>query len=158
MQSVRRVTFEEVRKSFQHENRASDSYQWTDDELEQADKQFNDKWTLVRLSRTDILNIMLPRHEHGIELIPHPGLAVSAAVERLRMLLHQNEIEPCLKNISSHKGRDFSETHVFLKFEDGRLKHLDGLHRLLAWVFFEKNDDVPAYVAGEATGEAIFGT
>jgi len=60
----------------------------------------------------------------------------------------QKETAHCLENISSHKTRDVSRSHVFLKFEDGCLKHLDGLHRLLAWTLFEKDDEVPAYVAG----------
>jgi hypothetical protein len=34
-----------------------------------------------------------------------------------------------------------------LEIEKGMLKHVDGVHRLLSYVYFQKGDTVHAYVA-----------
>ena len=102
------------------------------------------------LSREDILNIMLPDHRHPAEnpnvLIPKAGMTVSAAAARVRDITQ--EIGLCWENIHSHKDRDFSQLRIFLQYQDGGLMNLDGLHRLLAWVTFEKSEDIPGYVVG----------
>ena len=46
------------------------------------------------------------------------------------------------------KDRDFSQMHIALEIEDGILKHVDGVHQLLAYVLFEKTQEIRAYVAG----------
>ena len=98
------------------------------------------------LLSADIADVMLPLHRHPIEVIPQSGLSLSAAVERLRQL-PKNQMPTCWENISSYKGRDFSQTHICLESENGIFKHVDGVHRLLAYVLFEKDQAVPAYVA-----------
>ena len=93
---------------------------------------------------------MLPKHRHPSTnpnvLISEPWLAVSSAGARVRE--RTGETGECWDNIHSHKDRDFSQIHIFLKWQDGVLKHLDGLHRLLAYAVFDKADEVHAYVAG----------
>ena len=102
------------------------------------------------LSREDILNIMLPDHRHPAEnpnaLIPKAGMTVSAAALGVRDITQ--EIGLCWENIHSHKDREFSQLHIFLQYQDGGLMNLDGLHRLLAWVIFEKSEDIPGYAVG----------
>jgi hypothetical protein len=131
-------------------NRESASFRWARGYLAQKSLEVGGKWTLVLLSTQDILNIMLPDHRHPrenlVELIPKPGMLVSAAAERVRELTQETGL--CWENIYSHKERDFSEAHIFLKYQNGGFMNLDGLHRLLAWVLFEKTDEVPAYVIG----------
>jgi hypothetical protein len=148
MRFLEQVNFEDVLSCHERENVQSASFRYTDDQLRITDKDVGGRWTLVSLSRGDILNIMLPEHRHPAEnvLIPKPGLVVSVAAERIRDLTR--ETGACWENILFHKGRDFSRTHIFLCFENGGLRHLDGLHRLLAWVIFEKKEELAAYVAG----------
>jgi hypothetical protein len=35
-----------------------------------------------------------------------------------------------------------------MEYVGGHLCHLDGVHRLLAYMLFDKNQEVPAYIAG----------
>jgi hypothetical protein len=72
---------------------------------------------------------------------------VSAAVGRLRQL-PKNQLSECWERISAWKERNFSQTHICLESEDGILKHVDGVHRLLAYALFERDQEVPAFVAG----------
>jgi hypothetical protein len=90
---------------------------------------------------------MLPSHNHPIQGIPPPGLSVSDAVHRLRQL-PKDQIPECWKRISRIKERDFSLMHIALEVENGVFKHVDGVHRLLAYVLFDKDQEVLANVAG----------
>lgn len=154
MRNVRQASFDEVLSCYVRENgqenNRSDSFDYTVGLLKTANGEVSGSWTLASLSREDILNIMLPKHEHplGTVLIPETGLTVSAAAERIKALTH--ETGKCWENICSHKDRNPSEMHIFLRFENGGLRHLDGLHRLLAWVNFKRKEELPAYVAGAA--------
>jgi hypothetical protein len=142
-----KVSFEEVLICFAGENQGSKSLSYANEYLMAANDEFG-AWTLVGLSRADILNIMLPKHTHGnpSPLIPESWLAVSAVSARVKELTR--ETGECWDNIQSHKNRDFSQTHIFLKWQDRVLKHVDGLHRLVAYAMFDKKDEVLAYVAG----------
>jgi hypothetical protein len=150
MRVLKEATFEEVLSCHDRKNLGSASFVYTADQLRTADKEVGGRWTLATLSREDTLNIMLPTHRHPAEnpdeLIPKPGLTVSVAAGRVRELTRETGL--CWENIHFHKALDFSQNHVFLKFENGGLKHLDGLHRLLAWAVFDKKEEVLAYVAG----------
>jgi hypothetical protein len=127
------VAFADILNCLKGENRESESLGWATDYLTAANNEFGGRWTLVTLSREDILNVMLPKHTHPRTnpqlLIPEPWLAVSDAAARIRE--RTQETGECWDNINSHKNRDFSQTHI-LKWQDSLLQHLDGLHRLLA--------------------------
>jgi hypothetical protein len=142
------VAFDEVLGQFEGENRESKSFTWAKDELLKLNAKAGITWTLVLLSHEDILDIMLPHHRHPpqITLIPAHGLDIAAAAVKIKN--STRETGECWDNIYSHKDRDFFQTRVFLEFRDGRFWHIDGLHRLLAWVIFEKTDEIHAYVAG----------
>jgi len=100
---------------------------------------------------------MLPDHRHPAEnpdaLIPKPGLIVQAAAARVQEVTL--EMGLCWDNINSHKGRDFSQVHIFLQYENGGLLNLDGLHRLLAWAVFEKNVKIAAYIIGMSSPTSV---
>ncbi len=145
------VELKEVLSCYERENRGSASFDYTGGLLAHVDREIGGGWTLVLLSRADILNIMLPDHRHPAEnpsfLIPKPGMTVSAAAGRVRDITQETGL--CWENIQSHKDRDFSQVHIFLQYQDGGFMNLDGLHRLLAWVIFEKTEEmIPAYVIG----------
>src|SRR6266404_6634788 len=145
MRVLKKVQFEEVLACYHLENVGSKSLDWAAARLKEADRNGAGAWTLEMLSRKDILNIVLPHHLRcGVELIPESGLTVSAAAVKVRGLT--GETGACWENIASHKDRDFSQTHIFLEIENRTLKHLDGLHRLLAWVLFEKQEELPTYI------------
>jgi len=52
----------------------------------------------------------------------------------------------CWERITGIGCRDFSQMHIALEIENGILKHVDGVHRLLAYGLFEKGHDVFAYM------------
>jgi len=135
MRVLRDASFEEVQQCFRRENQCSNSFDWTNQQLV---KLSSGQWKYVLLARSDILMITTPSHSHGREL--EVDSTIRTAVEKLP------RAGECWDNVTSHRNRDFSETHVFLQCEAGQLAHLDGFHRLLAWVIFDKEKEVPAYV------------
>jgi hypothetical protein len=138
---------EEIMRFYELENRESKEFAVGQEYLTAANTRCQGRWTLVLVSGTDIASVMLPLHRHPIEVIPESGLSVFSAVQRLQQV-PKDQMPKCWDNISSHKERDFSQTHICLESENGILKHVDGVHRLLAYVLFGKGQEVPAYVAG----------
>ena len=140
----KRVTFAEVRQVFKAENqKPQDAY--PEDCLEKAEKQFSGEWYEGTLSPSEVLEIKLP---WNIEFeIPESGLTVAEALMLPRVLTWQPRL--------------YSESHVLLsvlpligiaeydkmRAFEGRLIHLDGLHRLLAWAKVRKTE-VKMFVAG----------
>jgi hypothetical protein len=153
------VQIEEVLECYDHENqgsttnRESASFRWARGYLAQKSLEVGGKWTLVLLSKEEIPKIMLPNHRHPREnpkiLIQNLGMTVSEAAARVPEITEQ--AGECWENIESHKDRDFSQVHIFLQYQNDGFLNLDGLHRLLAWVIFEKKEEIAAYVAGVAS-------
>jgi len=141
------VSFEEeVIPTYERENRGFKGYVVGLDYLRAANIRCQGRWSLVLFSAPDIANVMLPLHNHPIEIIPLSGLSESAAGQRLKHL-PKDQLPDCWERISAQKERDFSQTYICLESENGVFKHVDGLHRLLAYVLFEKDAEVPAYIA-----------
>ncbi len=141
------VPFDEILRTYKEENRDWPGYAIGIDYLNEANARCQGKWRLVSLSNTDVSSVILPYHRHeGFEVIPPLGLSVSAAVERLKQL-PKEQMRDCWKRISELGQRDFSQMHIALGREDGSLKHVDGVHRLLAYGLFGKNHEVLTYVA-----------
>lgn len=141
------VSFEEeIVPTYEQENRGFEGYAVGLDYLRAANARCHGKWALALISKTDVAKVMLPLHRHPAVLVPDSGLSVAAAALRVPQLRDLNP--DCWKRISAQKGRDFSQMHVCLALENGVLKHVDGLHRLLAYVLFERDQEVPAYLAG----------
>jgi hypothetical protein len=150
MNILRDVDFEEVLDCFTRENvgsrggTRSNSFDWARDRIQELNSA---SWRYVLLSKEDIATIVNPAHSHGWKL--EAGLTpVDAAIRLPR-------IGECWENVRSHEGRDFSVTHVFLKWQDEKLQHIDGFHRLVAWILFGKEPNIPAYVAGD---DSVFKT
>ena len=144
------VELNEVLSCHERENQGSESFQYAVDLLMQKSHESGGGWTLVLLAREDILATILPHHRHpknpAVVVIPQPGMAVAAAANKVKDITQ--EAGPCWENIRSHKDRDFSQVHVFLQYQNGGFMNLDGLHRLLAWVIFEKTEEIAGYVIG----------
>jgi hypothetical protein len=143
------VQFDEILQHYEKENRGWDGYAIGLEYLAAANRRCQGRWTLVVLSTTDIENVMLPCHNHEIEVIPSAGLSVSAAVQRLEHL-PKERMKDCWSRICGIKERDFTQMRIALEAENGTLKHVDGIHRLLAYALFQRDEEILAYVAGAA--------
>lgn len=106
-------------------------------------------WKLVEVSADDMLGIKVETgHNHSLPGLPpliHPGQTIREAVERLQTL-DPVTMPVCLENISHQKNRDLLQTHLILKREGGQLWHVDGIHRMLAWIVDKKDGVMPAFV------------
>jgi hypothetical protein len=147
MMISKRVTFAQVQQIFRAENRkANDSY--PEDCLARAERQFSGEWYEGTLSPSAVLEIKLP---WNVEFeIPRSGLTVAEALMLPRVLNWQPRV--------------YSDSHVLLSVAPvigiaeydgmqafkGRLIHLDGLHRLLAWAKVRK-PEVKMFVAGRTS-------
>jgi hypothetical protein len=164
MNVIRNAKTEEVTSCFERENKEagtqkkSQSFGWCTDQLNDLRRRAG-QWNLVTLSKDDMLGIKVETgHNHSIrgsEALIREGQTVKDAVERLRTL-DPKTMPECWENISHQKDRDISQTHLILKREGGQLWHIDGIHRMLAWLYHEKDGTIPAFVweaADGATGE-----
>jgi hypothetical protein len=141
------VQFDEILQHYERENRGWDGYTIGLEYLTAANRRCQGRWTLVLLSRADVANVMLPSHNHEIEVIPSAGLSVSAAVQRLRDL-PKDQMKDCWTRICGINERGFTHMRIALEAENSILKHVDGVHRLLAYGLFQRDEEILAYVAG----------
>lgn len=181
MKIIERVKFIDVLKVFDQEHSTDDksiegnTNSWARQNLHNANSKFQGKWAFAKLSRKDILSIMLPWHasEGGtIELVPadEVGLTVGEAAKKVALASdYKSESLKCWERIQYFSGKNYSP--VFLSVgtpssitpeyknmpePEGRFMHLDGLHRLIAWTIegrfslarylFSKR--LTAYIAG----------
>jgi uncharacterized protein DUF6309 len=168
----RKVSSPEVLEAFHRDhNVETGTNKWALGLVEIADREFEGNWSEVKLSREQILRIMLPHHggERGLtELIPPEGMTVEQAVARLKQLDDYPESNPgCWSKISHSKNTGFSpvflsaspvdhEDYPTMVVPDNNFVHLDGLHRLLAWGLDGRydldsdsaNETLTAYIAG----------
>ena len=157
------VSFEEVKATFLHDNAATpERNAWPLGALEVASRQFGN-WTQVVLTPEEVLAVLLPQHNHGVNLVPAAGSSVSEAVRKLDVV---DRLTECYNRIQEFSGALTSAVFlsaapisdpVYLDYKGllsrgcTGLTHLDGLHRLVAWGW-ENKRDVPAYVAGLTFG------
>lgn len=156
MKEIRNASIDEVRSRFEAENRKSEnqreskSFGWCTDQLNELQRR-SGQWVLVEVPRDDMLVIRVETgHNHSIpgsEPLIRMGQTVGEAVNRLHTL-DPNTMPECWANISHQKDREISQTHLILKREGGQLWHIDGFHRMLAWLHHGKNGTVPAFVWG----------
>lgn len=154
IKEIRNATIEEVRSCFRDENRSSDiqkesaSFGWCIDQLNSLEGR-SGLWKLVEVSEDDMLRIRVETgHNHSIpgsEPLIRSGQTVKEALNRLR-ILDPATMPKCWENISHQKDRDISKTHLILKREGGQLWHIDGIHRMLAWLYYGKDGTLPAFV------------
>lgn len=131
-----------------------------------ADKLFSE-WHSVLLNRQDVIQTILPWHlgcNGKIPLVPKVGLTVQKTVERLFKIqdIYCQENAVCFHKIERMRESKFTPLFLSTKpilHEDysdinipGKLFHLDGLHRMVSWVFhdlLQEDMQVKAYVAGK---------
>jgi len=154
VKEITNVTIDEVRSRFEDENRKaegqkeSESFGWCIHQLNSLEGR-SGQWKLVEVSRDDMLGIRVDTgHNHSIpgsEPLIRPGQTVGEAVNRLR-ILDPAAMPKCWENINHQKDRDVSQTHLILKWESGQLWHIDGIHRILAWLHYGKGGPLPAFI------------
>ncbi len=154
MKEIKDVTFKEVTSRLAHENSASGnqqrshSFDWCANQVNGL-QQRGGHWKLVEVSTDDMLGIKVETgHNHSLPGSPpliQPGQTIREAVERLRTL-DPKTMPVCWENISHQKNRDLLLTHLILKREGGQLWHVDGIHRTLAWIVYNKDGVMPAFV------------
>ncbi|MFJ7906937.1 DUF6309 family protein [Kitasatospora sp. NPDC096204] len=125
----------------------ANSNMYGEENIERADR-VRGGWWRIRLSRADVLGVVLPWHlsEGGeLELVPRSGLTVAEAAERVRAggaawttanpvcaaklrLLRRAPFTPLFLSTSPVDHPDYGDLAV-----RSGLIHLDGLHRMLAW-------------------------
>jgi len=136
------VGFEKVKATFIGDNAGNtERNDWPLGALEVANRQFG-SWTLVVLTPKEVLAVLLPQHNHGVNLVPAEGSTVSDAIRRLSLV---DRLTECYNRIQQFSGA--ATPVVFLSaapINDARysdykgllsrgcrgLTHLDGLHRL----------------------------
>lgn len=149
---------------------------WSWRVLLQADQAARGQWYRVELEQWECLHrIVLPRHCHGqLQLVPPEGSTASEAAAFL--LRHEAEYRrwnpDCYLKISQVGPRDPAPILLMnrgvaevvkrqercyegLVCKPGRVVHLDGLHRLVAWAIGNVREEsglglrrVTAYIAG----------
>ncbi|MGW7585930.1 DUF6309 family protein [Kitasatospora sp. NPDC054768] len=152
MEIVTAVAFPEVHDAYLRDHpveraHEANSNMYGEENLERADR-IPGGWWRIRLSRADVLGVVLPWHlsEGGeLETVPRSGLTVAEAAERVRAggaaWAVANPV--CAAKLRLLRWAPF--TLVFLStapvdhsdYGDlavrSGLIHLDGLHRMLAW-------------------------
>jgi hypothetical protein len=143
------VAFEEVQEAYKAEHDRAEGREVGLDFLKAANKSCGGNWTLVLLSPADIPNVMVPAHNHDIDVVPKGQLlSVYAALQRLQQLPKEKTFK-CWDRINAQQNRDYTKSHICLKWENGDLHHVDGFHRMLAYVFFGKSEMGRAFIAGD---------
>ncbi|MEV3869926.1 DUF6309 family protein [Streptomyces sp. NPDC049906] len=171
MEIVTSVDFSDVRRAYARDHPLERTHEANTNAdgvqaLALADQDLHDWWH-VRLSRADVLRVVLPWHlsEGGArELVPRSGLTVAQAAERIRdggadwtadnpvcahklVLMERAPLTPIYLSTRAIAHSDYSD----LKVREG-LIHIDGLHRMLAWELAGRLADRPeldCFLAGD---------
>ncbi len=145
MTEAQRVSFSEVKqeflKQYPYNNWQKEVSLWC---LNWTEKHVGN-WYKVRLSRDDVLSILMPGHAHSkYILIPKKGALLKSVYKRAKKLEYKSKNPKCVKTIEHFKHSEFSPIFLSTRFKamghyKGHVKiktalyHVDGLHRLIAW-------------------------
>ncbi|MFD8753587.1 DUF6309 family protein [Kitasatospora sp. NPDC059577] len=152
MKIVTAVAYSEVHDAYLRDHPVERAHEansnvYGEENIERADG-LQGGWWRIRLSRADVLGVVLPWHlsEGGeLELVPRAGLTVGEAAERVRSggaawtaanpvcaaklrLLRWAPFTPLFLSTAPVDHSDYGDLAV-----RAGLIHLDGLHRMLAW-------------------------
>ncbi|MEU3569115.1 DUF6309 family protein [Kitasatospora sp. NPDC036755] len=152
MEIVTAVAYPEVHDAYLRDHpveraHEANSNMYGEENLDRADR-IRGGWWRIRLSRADVLGVVLPWHlsEGGeLELVPRSGLTVAEAAERVRAggaawtaanpvcaaklrLLREAPFTLVFLSTAPVDHSDYGDLAV-----RSGLIHLDGLHRMLAW-------------------------
>ncbi|WP_017588456.1 DUF6309 family protein [Nocardiopsis ganjiahuensis] len=154
MKIIEPVTTEEVLETFRrtgppHDDiTARDAESYAEKMTLLAVEQHGEPWYRVRLSRKDVLAVVLPWHrgENGeLELVPPTGATVQETLTRLSAWGDEYPTANplCWEKLHRHSDTDLSplilsagvvdHPHYADLSDRDSLTHLDGLHRMLAW-------------------------
>ncbi|MFJ6619351.1 DUF6309 family protein [Kitasatospora sp. NPDC091335] len=152
MEIVTAVAYSEVHDAYLRDHPVERAHEansngYAEENLDRVDRDLG-SWWRIRLSRADVLGVVLPWHlsEGGeLELVPRSGLTVGEAAERIRAAgtgwAAANPV--CAAKVRLLRGEPFTPLLLSTSPVDhphyaglagrGGLIHLDGLHRMLAW-------------------------
>ncbi|MFI6344112.1 DUF6309 family protein [Streptomyces sp. NPDC050560] len=170
MRVIRPVPPDEVLTTFRRDHpprrrHTANSNQSAVEALELAGRAFGG-WTEVRISRAEVLGVMLPWHTSeggGFEVVPRTGRTVAEAVGFLRgragEMTRANPV--CAAKLDLFRDAPIGPVYLstrplphsdYAGLPEGEgLVHLDGLHRMLAWELaarLPKDTGVTAFVCG----------
>ncbi|MFJ8624848.1 DUF6309 family protein [Kitasatospora sp. NPDC093550] len=176
MEIVTAVAYAEVHDAYLRDHPVERDHEantnvYGEENLERADR-IPGGWWRVRLSRADVLGVVLPWHlsEGGdLELVPRSGLTVARAAERIRSagaawtaanpvcaaklrLLRRAPFTTVFLSTAPIDHSDYGDLAV-----RAGLIHLDGLHRMLAWELAGRLPEralLDGYLAGDPGGPA----
>ncbi|MFI9324999.1 DUF6309 family protein [Kitasatospora aureofaciens] len=171
MEIVTAVAYSEVHDAYLRDHPVERGHEantnvYGEENLERADR-IADGWWRVRLTRADVLGVVLPWHlsEGGErELVPRSGLTVARAAARVRAggaawtaanpvcaaklhLLRRAPFTPLYLCTAPVDHPDYASLAV-----RAGLIHIDGLHRMLAWELagrLPEGAELDGYLAGD---------
>jgi len=149
------MTFNDLRSELIDERGGTaGSWPWTERFLETASAEFGDAWTSIEISGSEARKIVLPPHAgepcrgDRLGLVPPGGATVLDAGEALRAMRddYERDNPECWSRIIAAAISPFStivltprpiamEPHSGVSGSPGTLFHLDGFHRLVAWMW-----------------------
>ncbi|MFF4815157.1 DUF6309 family protein [Kitasatospora sp. NPDC001309] len=175
MEIVSAVAYSEVHRAYLRDHPVERAHEgntnlYGEENLERADEEVPGGWWRVRLTRADVLGVVLPWHlsEGGErELVPRTGLTVARAVERVRSggadWAAANPV--CSGKLRLLGRAPFTALYLATAPVDHPdyerlavrrgLIHVDGLHRMLAWELAGRLRDgtvLDGYLAGDPAG------
>ena len=178
-----KVHFEQVKQAFHQENKmtqGSNRHAWYNIKRAQSDivEKEQGGWLAVNLPIDVALNIFLPMHHHGGKtLVERFGKTPREAATRYLQWADSSKPSdnPCFSAIQYHLNNP-GKRALFLSVEpvddteayqriankttltQGRLAHLDGLHRLVALALMDKPPaTIKAYIASKSVAKPIDG-
>lgn len=177
MKVLQKISFPEVLKAFDQEHSVKEgTNDWARKRLEDANKKFGGEWYRIKLSRREALNILLVWHHdtrEGLMLISEGGSTVRDVANYWKEIKddYRKKNKSCYEKIMRFSKDAFSSVFLSvkpitgygvaeyekLKYRNGTLVHLDGLHRLIGWAiagrfkwfrYYFSKKKVGAFVAG----------
>ncbi|MER7669921.1 DUF6309 family protein [Kitasatospora sp. NPDC096128] len=172
MEIVSAVAYSEVHRAYLRDHPVERTHKantnlYGEENLERADRGIPGGWWRIRLTRADVLGVVLPWHisEGGErELVPRTGLTVARAAERVRSggagWTAANPV--CAAKLRLLRGAPFTALYLATAPVDHPdyaglvvrrgLIHVDGLHRMLAWELAGRLHELTSlegYLAGD---------
>jgi len=173
MRFVQQVSFDEVLRQFRYYHGSDLDYaENTNDDTEKTlhllEEQLGGVWNKVFLNEKDIRKVILPWHLScggDFELVPKTGLTVEKVVNHLSKneTAFSKASPVCIQKMERLKGAEL--TPLFLTTVAAKrvfyqllapenktgLIHIDGLHRMVAWVRsgrLKNGEEIETYIAG----------
>ncbi len=160
---VQEVLFEEVMQKYLQDFGTNN--EWEIENLKSANQKFG-RWLHAVIPKSDIGEVIVPFHNRGgAAITPESGTTLEEAFRNFKANRQMLEVRNALfcKNFEFHKsdiirngiravylsqeplltGPSYSQLGAY----QGRITHLDGFHRLMAWMDLPKPDRVECYIA-----------